>query len=104
MNECDCRQLEAMRSQIDAYRKGGIDLPGLISGLEMLGNMLGDVPAAWIHAFCEKWGVLEEVYSLSVVRESPLSADDQKEVGRAIGEIDAMVGVLLSSAPCAGDP
>jgi hypothetical protein len=87
----DLRQLASMRHQMDAYRRGVIDLVWLISSLESLYHLLQDVPADWRDRFWSRWGVLEEIYSLSVVREKPLSPVDRADVAQAVEDLDAMV-------------
>lgn len=95
MNDHDIRQLEAMRSQIQAFRAGAIDLPSLISSLESLRHALQAVAEAWVNEFWSKWGVLEEIYSLSVVREERISVADQVEVGQVLDSLEAMITRLL---------
>ena len=95
MNDHDQRQLESMRHQIEAFRNGTIDLPWLISSLESLRHALQEIPLDWVDRFWAKWGILEEIYSLSVVREKPLSATDQVEIGQVIGDIEAMIAGML---------
>lgn len=95
MNDHDRRQLESMNRQIGAFRAGVIDLPGLISSLESLRHALQMVPQAWVDQFWSKWGILEEIYSLSIVREQPLSKANREEVRRVLDDIEAMVCGLL---------
>jgi hypothetical protein len=56
MTEYDDRQLRAMVHQIEAYKLGMIDLPGLIASLEALRSALENVPDAWVEHFSSKWG------------------------------------------------
>ncbi|MGK4000208.1 hypothetical protein [Sorangium sp. So ce1024] len=97
MNDHDKRQLESMRHQIEVFREGAIELAWLISSLESLRHALQEVPQCWVDQLWSKWGVLEEIYSLSIVREQPLSPSDMREIGRVVEDIDAMVLSLLST-------
>jgi hypothetical protein len=92
------RQLEAMRDQIEAYEVGRIDLPWLISSLEALRNALEEFPAEWLEAFSKHWGNLEELYSISVVRETSLPPQAREEVRGSVDEIKALVEGLLAVA------
>ena len=98
MNDHDHRQLESMRHQIEAFRKGTIDLAWLISSLESLRHALQNVSQEWVDELWSKWGVLEEIHSLSVVREQPLSPADSMEIGQVIGNIEAMIASLLPAS------
>ena len=60
------RQLAAMRQQLDAYHGGGVELSALISNLEALQDLLETVPNRWRNSFREKWGVVEELYSVAI--------------------------------------
>lgn len=96
MDDHDVRQLEAMKRQIDAYKRGDIDLPWLISSLEALRNVLQTVPDEWIEPFWAKWGVLEEIYSISVVRRQPIPDAGAAEISQAIEDIESMISSILS--------
>ncbi|WP_437983586.1 hypothetical protein [Sorangium sp. So ce117] len=98
MNDHDRRQLESMRHQIETFRKGVIDLAWLISSLESLRHALQKVPQEWVDEFWSKWGVLEEIYSLSVVREQPISPEDRLDVGRVIDDIESMIIRMLPAS------
>jgi len=98
MNDHDRRQLEAMRNQIEAFRMGAIDLAWLISSLESLRHALQEIPQEWVSRFWSKWGALEEIYSLSVVREQPINAEEYVEIGQIVGEIEAMVNGILPTS------
>lgn len=84
-----------MRHQIDAFRRGTIDLAWLISSLESLRHALQEAPQDWVDELWSKWGILEEIYSLSIVREQPLSPEDLMEIGQVSEEIDTMIVRLL---------
>lgn len=91
----DQRQLKAMLSQIESFRAGKDDLNGLVSSLELLYQALAGVSKEWLEAFWNQWGQLEEIYSLSVVREKPLSDSDWSIVNQAIGEIQRLIREIL---------
>src|SRR5262245_32367901 len=98
MNDHDRRQPDSIRSQTAAFRRGAIDLSWVISSLESLSHGLQEVPQDWAHRFWSKWGVLEQVYSLSVVREQSISATDQVEITQVVGDIDQMITTLLQAS------
>lgn len=72
MDPYDRRQLESMRDQLDAYDSRRIDLDALIKSVEALLGLAGDLPEPWLDEFRQNWGLLEEVYSVAVVREQPI--------------------------------
>ncbi len=96
MNDHDSRQLSAMLQQVDAYRNGVIDLAWLIASLESLRHALQTVPDEWSDAFWSKWGVLEEIYSISVVREQPVPDAAHVEIRRTVDEITIMIRSILA--------
>ncbi len=86
------RQLASMVSQIDTYEKGEIDLSWLISSLESLLGALDDVSQGWRQKFRKEWGVLEEVYSVAIVREKPLDTpENQKLINTAIENLRKLI-------------
>ena len=87
-----------MRHQIEEFRKGTIDLAWLISSLESLRHALQEVPQDWVDEFWSKWGILEEIYSLSIVREQPISPADRMEIEQIIKDVDAMITSLLPAS------
>lgn len=97
MNDHDRRQLERMRSQLEAYAAGRIDLSWLISSLEALQNALESVAEPWRDAFREQWGVLEVVYSVAVVREQQIeSAENKALVEPALKRMRGMIDEVLA--------
>jgi len=97
MTECDQRQLTNMLNQIAAYDAGRIDLAGLISSLESLLNALQSVPESWVDQLRRQWGVLEEVYSVAVVREQPVeSVNNRHLVDQAITKIREIINSILA--------
>jgi hypothetical protein len=95
MNDHDSRQLSAMLQQVEAYKRGAIDLAWLIASLESLRHALQTIPDEWCDAFWSRWGVLEEIYSISVVREQPIPDASQVEIRRSIDEITSMIHSIL---------
>ncbi|MEK9282548.1 hypothetical protein MTR72_23420 [Bradyrhizobium sp. ISRA442] len=59
--EYNARQLSRMIEKLDAFDKGAIDLPHLVSSLDGLQSALEGVDAQWKNAFLKQWGVLEDV-------------------------------------------
>jgi hypothetical protein len=99
MNDYDCRQLRLMLMQISAYETGKVDLSGLISNLEVLHHVLQEVPESWLDKFWSEWGILEEVYSIAIVREQPIeSPANRAETIPAIARIKEMVVEILTTA------
>jgi hypothetical protein len=81
-----------MRQQLDAYSAGNIDLSGLISSLETLQNVLQTMPESWRAEFREHWGVLEEAYSVAIVRGRPIESDENKAlIAPALGGLRTMI-------------
>lgn len=95
MSEYDARQLRAMAHQIDAYKHATIDLPWLIASLEALQSALENVPERWVEHFSSKWGVLEEIYSMAVVREQSIPEAYLAEIAQVLEEIEAMIAAIL---------
>jgi hypothetical protein len=96
MNPSDRRHLESMRNQLEAYGAGRLDLSGLISSLEALLGLLEEMPEAWRDAFREQWGVLEEVYSVAIVRERPVeSTENSALIAPALEQLRAMIDDAL---------
>lgn len=98
MDEMDCRQTESIRRALDAYDRGQLDLRGLISNLEMILAALAHLPGGWRDAFRHQWGILEQVYSVAVVRGQPVgSAENATLVAPALRKMRAMVDELHRS-------
>lgn len=98
MNDYDRRQLERMRSQLEAYEAGRIDLSWLISSLESLQNALETIEENWKVVFREQWSVLEEIYSVAVVREQPIdSAENKRLIAPALKRMRAVIDKALDA-------
>jgi hypothetical protein len=96
MNDYNQRQLANMLNQLAAFEDRSIDLAGLISSLESLLNALENMPEPWMEQIRRRWGVLEEVYSIAVVREQPIeSTENRVLVDQAIKEIKGLISVAL---------
>ena len=99
MEEFNQRQLNHMYHQIQAYEASKLDLGGLISSLESLLGCLKDMPDHWINDFREQWGVLEEVYSVAIVRQQELqSPDNRRQVASALERVKDLVRDALAGA------
>ena len=98
MEDYDRRQLESMLAQFQAYQLGKIDLPWLISSLESLLGCLESLPEAWREEFRDHWGVLEEVYSVAIVREQPVeSLENKKLIDSSIGSMRSLLRAVIGS-------
>jgi hypothetical protein len=92
LQEVHRRQIGTMRQQLDAYIEGRISLSTLISSLEILLASLGSVSTDWRDQFREEWGILEQVYSVAVVREQAIeSAENQALMRPALTRMKAML-------------
>jgi len=86
-----------MLNQIARYDAGRIDLAGLISSLESLLSALQSMPESWVNQLRRQWSVLEEVYSVAVVREQPVeSTGNRRLVDQAITKIRELLNLTLS--------
>jgi hypothetical protein len=98
MNEYDRRQLTTMHQQLEAYDVGHADLSTLISNLEALQNLLETMPASWRASFREQWGILEQVYSVAVVREQPIESTENKAlISPALVRMRTMIDEALGA-------
>ena len=98
MNDYDRRQLRTMRQQLDAYDTGQADLSTLISNLEALQNLLEATPGNWRDCFREQWGILEQVYSVAVVREQQIESDENKAlIAPALVRLRTMIDEALDA-------
>lgn len=96
MNDCDRRQVECMVAQLSAYQTGKIDLAWLISSLESLFYTLEGQPESWRAEFRRHWGVLEEAYSVSIVRAQPTeSKENSPLVANAITALQQQLDSVL---------
>ena len=96
MNDYNQRQLANMLNQLAALEDSCIDLAGLISSLEFSLNALDNMSEPWVEQIRRRWGVLEEVYSVAVVREQPVeSTENRVLVDQAIEEIKGLINVAL---------
>ncbi len=66
ISEYDERQYQLMREFISAYERRNLPLINLIGKLEALLGCLQNVSSDWRNDFLKQWGVLEDVYSVSV--------------------------------------
>ncbi len=97
MDPYDKRQLETMRDQLDAYDSRRIDLDALIKGVEALLGLVRDLPDAWLDEFRQNWGLLEEVYSVAVVREQPIdSPENSKLIAPGLVRMREMLAEILN--------
>jgi hypothetical protein len=80
MNALDHKQVESMRISLDDYSVGRMDLRDLVSNLEIMQSGLGDVSENWRESFRLQWGILEEIYSVAVVREEPIESEENRQL------------------------
>ncbi len=96
MKDYNQRQLENMLNQLAAYEARRVDLAGLISSLESLLNALENMPKSWVDQVRRQWGVLEEVYSVAIVREQPVESPENRVlVDQAIIKIRELIKTAL---------
>lgn len=86
-----------MRRQLDAYLMGQVDLDGLITSLEVLQGVLEAVPEDWRDRFRDQWAVLEQVYSVAVVRGEPVqSRENEALIAPALAEMRELLDDALA--------
>ncbi len=97
MDNSDKQHLTAIRHQINAYHGGRIDLDALIRSVESLLEFTQALPEAWVTEFRRNWGVLEEVYSVSVVRDQSLeTSENRKLITSGLSRLREMLDEVLS--------
>ena len=81
-----------MEDQINLYENQRIDLDWLISSLESLLNILDMLPPDLRRSMKKNWGVLEDVYSVAVVREEAIDKPENiKIISDAIGSMKVAI-------------
>src|SRR5262245_42145819 len=92
-SEKETRQLILIRDRLSLYKADKLELPDLIADLDALIDSLEEQPD-WRRDFRETWGVLEEVYAVSLDRnEAKLSRQHAQLVNDAINQMLQMVGL-----------
>jgi hypothetical protein len=76
MSDLDKRLKKRMRSQLRAFENGKVELSALISNLESLQSLLQNVSPSWRSEFLRAWGVLEELYSVSIVTSQKITNNE----------------------------
>ena len=100
MNDYDRRQLVLMRSQLESYRQGQLDLGTLIQRLEGLLNVLQAVEPSWKETFHEEWFTLEQVFAVSLDRPGENVIDDSKAIlQEAVAKLSELVRGQLERMP-----
>jgi hypothetical protein len=98
MNALDRKQLESMRTSLDDFSAGTIDLSDLITNLEIMQSGLEDVSEDWRELFRVQWGILEEVYSVAVVREEPIEGEaNRRLILDAVNEMKRLIEEVFIS-------
>jgi hypothetical protein len=81
-----------MADRLDGFKKGTISLNRLITDLEALFACLQAVDENWKRAFRSAWAMLEEVYSVAVVRGEDISQPDKQElIDKAVKDIEQLL-------------
>jgi len=95
LDEYNKRQLHLMNSEIMRFDNGSIDLRRLITSLEGLLGALDNFDANRKNALLRQWGVLEEVYAVTLDnRQTSVSRENELLVKGAISEITKLIGQL----------
>lgn len=98
MNKKDRHRIESMRKALDSYYAGRLDLNGLISNIEMLQVGLTSISEKWRDTFRQQWGVLEQVYSVAVVRDQPIeSRENESLIAPALLKMRTMLEEILQN-------
>jgi hypothetical protein len=82
-------RLLSARDHINNYLKKEEGLAQLIKNLEIL---LANIDATtWQNDIRPHWGILEEIYSASVVCCTPIDHAQQKSINQALGELAQII-------------
>jgi|APCry1669188910_1035180.scaffolds.fasta_scaffold534113_1 hypothetical protein len=91
-------RLVSIKQALLAYDEGRLDLNGLISNIEVLQVGLTCLSENWRDDFRQQWGVLEQVYSVAVVREQPVETPTNRElIKTAMKKMRMMVDHVLNN-------
>jgi hypothetical protein len=100
ISDHDLRQLERMDERLRMFEEGGVSLRVLIADLEFLSGALEARDASVGEALRERWGLLEEVYSATVVTyDGTVDPDGEALVRETVRALREQVRQLLASAP-----
>ncbi len=96
MSDYNNRQYRRMLDQINDFRSKRIDLKHLINGLESLLCALEQADAGWKSEFQSNWGVLEEVYAVSLDQKRQLTKNDWRLLNTAVEDIKQLITRVYS--------
>ncbi len=98
--EYDVRQLRRMDERLGMFEDGRVSLRLLIADVEFLLNAMEGFDATVREELRERWGVLEEVYSVAVaMHDGKVDAQSEVLVRKTVKALRERVGELLASAP-----
>ena len=66
ISDFDVRQLQKMKLQLAAFRRGDLSLGGFIGDMDFLLNVIEDIPLDWKQRVHECVATLEEVYAIGL--------------------------------------
>lgn len=88
----DSRQLELMLETLTQVENGEMSIGNAISRLEALVHAMDNVDPQWKNRYLGEWGVLEDVYAVSLDRNSKgLRQDEMTLVEKAVKELRDLV-------------
>ena len=90
-----------MQSLLLQYETKKITLNHLIMNLEALLRNLEPVNKEWESLFLKKWGVLEDIYSVSVVDEKPISTKSQEVLQDALKDLKGLILTAIQNTSSA---
>ena len=94
------RQYQRMSEALDSYRSGSVEIGQLIATLDALLELLQEPKEALASDLRHDWGVLEEIYAVSLDRGKPFNSQDEDLISRGV---ERMRSLLERSLPQRGD-
>src|SRR5688572_8955247 len=88
------RQLDLMRDRLVRYGNGELRLSTLIGDLDALITAAGNPDPVWQRTMRDLWGVLEQVYAVSLDRGTSIDEDGHQHINRAVLDMLRALGAL----------
>ncbi len=95
-NDFNRKQYQIIIDKLNMYENGTLDLSRLIGDLEVLLGHIKDEDNNWRTLFLRQWGRLEDIYSIALVENSPLSKVDEDNIAISINNIRKLVQDALN--------
>jgi len=96
IKDCNRKQYQIIIERINWFEKGILELTSLIDDLESLQGYLQEVDKKWRSEFYKDWGLLEEIYSVAVVENEPISTSDREKIAQSVKNLKKLAEDALN--------